>query len=325
MILTSSDSLVSSQTYEIFRTVYGTSASDSTQDRISVIQNTLGQLRLANIATLDAITTHFTRLIELTSADEPYITALAHNLAPCILRPRTETSLTMNERYSFRLIRDLFDHKDAIFTELKRQSSNHSQSSTSRARAVSSTDESNRRANMEARIKAISERSRDKSPAPTVRHRRDRSSGAETRFPIAAPSGAAPTPRKVRDSLEVPNSADSSPAPDVPPKNDEPATNGHSAPSIDTAVAFAAATAGLDGSPIATESPSSTVEKRDSLTRVGARFPRKTPLNRQSLTDRSKRESLLERGAPEHNTATSVTAEEERPAGVTLEDKPMDD
>src|SRR6202012_867127 len=100
------------------------SATDGNETaRVQVIQNTLGTLRLANIATIDAITTHFTRLIELTSADETYISALATNLAPCVLRPRHETTLTMNERFAYRLLRDLFAHKEEIFGELKRASS----------------------------------------------------------------------------------------------------------------------------------------------------------------------------------------------------------
>ncbi len=60
------DSLVSNQVYEIIKTIYSSPDSSVSSDtRISVLQSTLGQLRLANIATLDALTTHFTRLIEL--------------------------------------------------------------------------------------------------------------------------------------------------------------------------------------------------------------------------------------------------------------------
>ncbi|KAL9603379.1 MAG: hypothetical protein Q9219_001241 [cf. Caloplaca sp. 3 TL-2023] len=218
------DSLVSSQVYEIVKTIYSTpDSSTSPEARISVLQNTLGQLRLANIATLDAITTHFTRLIELTSAEEPFIAALAQNLAPCILRPRTDNSLTMHERHNYRLMRDLFSHKEAIFGELKRASShahnaaNAGNSSAPRLRAIS-TDESNRRVNVEARNRAIASRSRAASPAPPTNgrsHRRDRSAGpAETRFPIhptgnspPASSSSAETPRRgaVRASLEVPD------------------------------------------------------------------------------------------------------------------------
>jgi len=241
------DSIVSSHVYEIVKTIYSTTApSTSEETRISVIQSTLGQLRLANIATLDAITTHFTRLIELTSADEKYTSELATALAPCVLRPKTETSLTMTERYSYRLLRDLFAHKEAIFGELKRASSMHLAQAgrpdvqdQHHPRAISS-DESNRRANMEERARAIRERSRAPSPGPGSResraaeqgaastHRRDRS---QTRFPVnAANAGitspttpvtasANPSPTERRQtlqnnkhhSLEVPGSAEASP------------------------------------------------------------------------------------------------------------------
>lgn len=219
---------------------------------MSVLQSTLGQLRLANIATLDAICTHFTRLIELTSADEAYVTALANALAPCILRPRQESSLTMNERYSYRLVRDLFAHKDAIFGELKRASTlTHSASGAQRPRAIS-TDESNRRANMEERQRAIaSQRSpRATSPAPGPRgpgsHRRDRS---QTRFPVNTSS---PTENRRsngnRGSLEVPGSDDSS-AGDASAATTNGTTDGapapveHPAPS-DTRVPFSRKHAG---------------------------------------------------------------------------------
>ncbi|KAM4055938.1 rhoGAP domain-containing protein [Hirsutella rhossiliensis] len=187
------DSLVSSHVYEIVRTIYTTPAADATDaSRVAVLQQTLSQLRLTNIATLDACMNHFTRLIDLTSADEAYVAALSSSLAPSILRPRSETSLTMEEKHSARLVRDLFAHKEAVFSELKRMSTlNHSSSvGGNRPRAVS-TDESNRKALMEERNRALVEkvnatRGRATSPAPGARgHRRDRSSGGpETRFPI---------------------------------------------------------------------------------------------------------------------------------------------
>lgn len=237
------DSLVSSQVYEIIKTIYATtqnaapnpisSESIDSAPRIKVLQSTLGQLRLNNIATLDAITTHFTRLIDLTSADDAYINELAHSLAPCILRPRTENTLTLEDRHAYRLLRDLFEHKEAIFGELKRQSSTLGSSNSigGRTRAVSNTiqpDESNRRANMEARQKAITEARRDRSPAPGNRHRRDKStdggSGSMSagRFPVVASprpdqtthrvslGSAAAGPHK-RGSLEVPGSHENSP------------------------------------------------------------------------------------------------------------------
>ncbi|KAI0503311.1 hypothetical protein F5B22DRAFT_558037 [Xylaria bambusicola] len=217
------DSLVSSHVYEIIRTIYNTTTVDSTDEaRVAVLQQTLSQLRLTNIATLDACMNHFTRLIDLTSADEDYIQNLATTLAPCILRPRIDTSLTMEEKHACRLIRDLFVHKDAIFGELKRMSTlSHSSSvSNNRPRAIS-TDESNRRAHMEERQRALLEkagpRGRDKSPAPGPRHRRDRSTGGpETRFPIASPTASSDRQRSSlgmnpmkRQSLEVPDGSGS--------------------------------------------------------------------------------------------------------------------
>ncbi|CVK93459.1 hypothetical protein FPRO06_03046 [Fusarium proliferatum] len=214
------DSLVSSHVYEIIRTIYSTPSTDADESsRIAALQSTLSQLRLTNIATLDACMNHFTRLIDLTSADETYVASLASTLAPCILRPRMETSLTMEEKHAYRLVRDLFAHKDAIFSALKRMSMvTHSTSvgSNNRPRAIS-TDESNRKALMEERNRALLEkanasRGRDKSPAPGPRgHRRDRSTGGpETRFPIASPTSAVDRHRTSlggvikRQSLEVP-------------------------------------------------------------------------------------------------------------------------
>lgn len=190
---------------------------------MAVLQQTLSQLRLTNIATLDACMNHFTRLIDLTSADEAYVAALAASLAPCILRPRSETWLTMEDKHAYKLVRDLFTHKDAIFNELKRMSTlAHSPAgSNNRPRAIS-TDESNRKALVEERNRVLVEkvnasRSRATSPAPNLRsHRRDRSTGGpETRFPIHT-SPTSPSDRErsslgslnaiKRTSLEPPDS-----------------------------------------------------------------------------------------------------------------------
>ncbi|POR33994.1 Rho-GTPase-activating protein 8 [Tolypocladium paradoxum] len=290
------DSLVSSHVYEIIRTIYTTPTADGTDaSRIAVLQQTLSQLRLTNIATLDACMNHFTRLIDLTSADDEYVTALATTLAACILRPRTETSLTLEERHSIRLVRDLFAHKDLIFSELKRMSTlNHSASvgGGNRPRAVS-TNESNRKALMEERNRALLEkanasRSRATSPAPSPRgHRRDRSSGGpETRFPIqTSPTSSAAERHRTslggiegrikRSSLDVPG-----------PEG------------------IASAADAVNGSSQATKTTDSETgsEKRDSGGRVGTKFV-----------------------AGKRVPASPPQEVEPAPRGVTLEDKPMDD
>jgi hypothetical protein len=312
------------------KTIYSTPASESTDSaRISVLQNTLSQLRLSNIATLDALMTHFTRLIELTSADETYVSALATSLVPCILRPKVETSMTMEERYSYRLIRDLFSYKEAIFTELKRASSlSHSVSVDTRPRAIS-TDESNRKANMEARARAIiaaggSSRSRATSPAPSPRgHRRDRSSGGpETRFPVqVSPTATTDQARHsrpaaaVRQSLEVPG--DAGPVASAEPSNGTPLhsiTNGSELPSMTSATYVPGMGDGLDEIGI---------EKRNSLGRsapaAGGRFANRRPVGYPRVSvDQSKRDSVGSVGGHEDGVAGGRV-------GVSLTDRPMDD
>ncbi|GAO17010.1 uncharacterized protein UV8b_03180 [Ustilaginoidea virens] len=289
------DSIVSSHVYEIIRTIYTTSQPDP----ILVLQQTLGQLRLTNIATLDACMNHFTRLIDLTSADEEYMSSLASSLGPCILRPRTETSLTLEEKHATRLVRELFAHKDTIFNELKRQSTlNHSSSTKggTRPRAIS-TDESNRKALVEERNRALVEkanasRSRATSPASGPRgHRRDRSSGgadrssggADTRFPIQTSPTSAERSRFSLGSMGSIESRIKRASLDVPGPDGG-------------AVADTA-----NGSPQRRGSINDGSERRDSGPRVGTKFvggkrvPSSPPLD----------------GTPAR--------------GVTLEDKPMDD
>ncbi|APA09180.1 hypothetical protein sscle_04g039500 [Sclerotinia sclerotiorum 1980 UF-70] len=350
------DSLVSSHVYEIMKTIYSTPASESTDSaRISVLQNTLSQLRLANIATLDALMTHFTRLIELTSADEAYISELATILAPCVLRPKTETSMTMEEKYSYRLIRDLFAHKDAIFSELKRASSLNSASNidTRRPRAIS-TDESNRRANMEARQKAIiaagGARSRATSPAPGPRgHRRDRSSGppaAETRFPVqTSPTATTDSTRNsrgsTRQSLEVPSSAEASPVVEPKPSPLSSLVNGTEASvasatympgsgSVSGSISGSVSGSGDGTDEVTLEKRTSfpAVEQRNSLGRGGQ--VSRNSIGRKPYGNVARMSKNFDMVAAGNRDSVGSIGEVPEPAaeqkiGVSLEDKPMDD
>ena len=229
----------------------------------------------------------------------------------------------MHERHSYRLIRDLFDHKEAIFGELKRAStlahtpSGGASSNAARIRAIS-TDESNRRANMEARNRAIASKSRNSSPAPHANgrsHRRDRSSDPPTtRFPIQT-SPVEQRKAAVRASLEVPGSpamekhdshhnhlltSNPNPIPEHPSQTqdlDQDATNNISA---------------HPPPPEDTNGTTTFAEKRESLGRSSRFPPRKTgttgSLTRSMVGNRS---SLDGDGGERH--------------GVQLSDKPMDD
>lgn len=318
------DSLVSSHVYEIVRTIYSNPGPETSDDahRVSVLQQTLSQLRLTNIATLDACMNHLTRLIDLTSADDEWINTLATTLAPCIIRPRIETSLTLEERHAYRLLRDLFTHKTAIFSELKRMST---QSMSNPAMAVKeaprpraiSTNESNRRQFQEERQRLLLEkaggsRSRATSPAPGPRtsggsHRRDRSVG---RFPVAA-HGTVTSPTEGKDrgrmsmgpvlgikrsSLEVPGEP-----PVLTPT--ESVTTTHSGDSTTA------------DSPTSTRSRSETIKSNDS-----------SLVEKRNSLGRSNRQSMgLGRRIPVNPTPVADAAHADEHRGVTLEDKPMDD
>ena len=278
------------------------------QARLSVIQNTLGRLPLTNIATLDAITTHFTRLIELTSADEAFVSTLAHLLTNCILRPRVESSLTQHERHSYRLIRDLFAHKEQIFGELKRAST--LASGGGRMRAVS-TDESKRRTNIEARNRAVitAAKSRSSSPAPPA-HRKGDSGSTITRFPISVAPGTTTSPtagsprnsgkfKQQRESLEVPQSL----------------------AKVDQDIETTESPVTSDGD----TPPASAVETPAGLGRtgraVGARFPRNSTGLVRNAVDR-KRDSIASSGSVDSGTDSEPATATH---GVTLTDRPMDD
>jgi hypothetical protein len=212
----------------------------------------------------------------------------------------------MNERYSYRLVRDLFAHKDAIFGELKRASTlTHSASGAQRPRAIS-TDESNRRANMEERQRAIAaQRSpRAVSPGPGSRmsgsHRRDRS---QTRFPVntSSPTESRKTTGN-RGSLEVPGEPDS------------PTNNGNTATTNGTTEAAPVSAPAPTPAPVVAPAE----HPAPSSTRVP--FSRK---HAGSLT-RGNRDSTGSLRSVDGAPRAGVTLED-APRGVQLEDKPMDD
>jgi hypothetical protein len=228
----------------------------------------------------------------------------------------------MNERYSYRLVRDLFAHKDAIFGELKRASTlTHSISGSQRPRAIS-TDESNRRANMEERQRAIAaQRSpRGVSPGPSNRssgsHRRDRS---QTRFPVNtnSPTEARKAPTN-RGSLEVPD-------PDSPSAS-APASNGTTedaseAPAVEKPEP-------ISFTPAEHPAPSSTrVPLALGPRKHAGSLARGNRDSTGSLTrgNRDSTGSLRSLAAANEEAPRGVTLEDPAPRGVTLEDKPMDD
>lgn len=142
------ESLITSSVYDAIKVIYATYGSDENpENRVTSIQNVLHQLKVTNIATLDALMTHFTRFLELTSADDKYRTDLANILSPCLLRPRTGTPITQQDRHGQRLILDLLSHKEEIFSNLRK--------ATVAGRPRTVTDEKERKSRYEERNRAI--------------------------------------------------------------------------------------------------------------------------------------------------------------------------
>jgi hypothetical protein len=201
---------------------------------------------------------------------------------------------------------------------------------------------------MEARQKAILEqRSRDRSPAPANRHRRDRSTdGSIGRFPVVASQqiGATSKPNVGqgggnRYSLEVPGSQDNSP---VVEKSAKPLPsqlpNNISSQHNDIATTMNGA-ANMSG---AFSQPPTPPEKEARIsaavpTAVEADVEKKNSLKRSTVGSggRAKHRggaasgstsSMMSRGkgslSDRHVVDRQITS---NPQGVTLEDKPMDD
>ena len=251
----------------------------------------------------------------------------------------------MHERHSYRLIRDLFAHKEEIFGELKRAStlshtpSGGAASNASRMRAIS-TDESNRRANMEARNRAIASKSRNSSPVPHANgrsHRRDRSSDPPTtRFPIqTSPPTVADAPRRgVRASLDVPSEDGSSPVIERQPKQNNVSSminniNNTSKPiSKDTPPILDSShettSSGYSPSSEDTNGGSTFAENRESLGRSSRFPPRKQgtvgSLVRSGGGNRNSQETGNRNSLEFENSVGSIERH-----GVQLSDKPMDD
>lgn len=128
------DSIIPHNHYDVIKLLY-TNYHDEpqTDSRINGLQNVLLELPKCNQATLDAVLTHLTRLVSVIgSENEEFALELQHRLAKefgsLVLRPKIDSLNTLessylNDKFQVILMNDLFDHKEKIFNELKRQSS----------------------------------------------------------------------------------------------------------------------------------------------------------------------------------------------------------
>lgn len=122
------DSIIPSQHYDVIKTIYAQHANDEDpRQRVSAVQNTFLNLRVSNIATLDAIVKHLTRLVTITNAGPQYVSQVSQEFSHCFLRPRTQSALTIGDRHVYLLVHDLLTYGAQIFRELKLHNSNPSE------------------------------------------------------------------------------------------------------------------------------------------------------------------------------------------------------
>jgi gas vesicle protein len=122
------DSLVSNQVYDLIKSIYNQFGSDDDErHRINGIINVLKELNRPNIATLNALCTHFQRLISILREGNKdneghwknFQNGISREFSNCILRPRTSNNLNITDLLAYRFLNDLLKNKTEIFKELK--------------------------------------------------------------------------------------------------------------------------------------------------------------------------------------------------------------
>lgn len=138
------DSIVPHSYFDLIMTLYNNYPVDTKDEsvnksRLTGLQNTLLELPVCSLATLDAILTHLNRLVNIIAAADEELgnslrTRLVNEFGTLVLRPKRgfngsdgkniQTSAAVVEATQKSFIMDLFSNKDTIFGELRRRNSN---------------------------------------------------------------------------------------------------------------------------------------------------------------------------------------------------------
>lgn len=137
------DSIVPHSYFDLIMTLYNSYPVESKDEsvnnsRLTGLQNTLLELPVCSLATLDAILTHLNRLVKIIATEDENLgrslrSRLCKEFGPLVLRPKAglngsdgkslQTTMAVVESTQQSFIADLFSHKDAIFGELRRRNS----------------------------------------------------------------------------------------------------------------------------------------------------------------------------------------------------------
>lgn len=140
------DSIVPHSYFDLIKTLYqsypvGSKDSSVDKTRVNGLQNTLVELPVCNLATLDAVLTHFNRLVNIIGSKNEQLgtalrTKLCREFGNLVLRPKNDAHGTLEtkgvhsyvatESLQQSFVADLFQHKDTIFSELRKRNSTKS-------------------------------------------------------------------------------------------------------------------------------------------------------------------------------------------------------
>ncbi|CAH6720481.1 rho-GTPase-activating protein Rgd2p [[Candida] jaroonii] len=127
------DSLILHNSYEIIKSLYLNypinTNDDLDESRINGLQNVLSDLPKCNLATLDALLTHLNRLIQIIGKKDHELAVdfrnkLSKEFSSIIILPKNNDHIFV-DNFQYHFILDLFDNKDVIFKQLRRNNSSH--------------------------------------------------------------------------------------------------------------------------------------------------------------------------------------------------------
>lgn len=134
------------------------SSQPNSEQRIQNIQHILKDCcKLSSVMTIDALAKHLERLMQIAQPEESYKTKLAQELGILFLRPKQQqqyqqyqssqqyqnqqqyqkSSVTMDDRHPYLLVRDILENRELIFEDIRRQSLIGSRKNSSASRKSS--------------------------------------------------------------------------------------------------------------------------------------------------------------------------------------------
>lgn len=116
------ESLIPSQYYDALRSMYIKYRDPGELPlRLAATRNTLAQIRVSMIASLDVITAHLKRILTIANASDTQIADITREVGPLLIRTQEPSALNLGDSFPQQLLRDMLEDRDNLFLELKRQ------------------------------------------------------------------------------------------------------------------------------------------------------------------------------------------------------------